>query len=365
MKGEKEMKNKWFWILISNIFLILFLISCGGKSKSGDENLALQATMQAQQATIIALQAAPTQAAGAVAVEPAAENQLEVEDLQGLADKATMEAQQIIIDALQADKQATEEVIQAAQQESGQATEMAPVVNPGGSEIIFNTNFESDEGFFTLDKKITIEKGSLYMGQFEKCSDFSLEIDRPIGCLSICTQCGIVSEYDERVEITYADGYLDKPWGLILPFNDMNDNNMIDREDYFLGLYYNAYPQPNNSFLVEHIPADYAGWLKPFRLQRHLRGKQDKPTIVRVIAWQEGHRIMIWMNDTLVAKIQNEEKIPGKNDEIYIGKRKEVSPSWEGMPNSGKIGFWVTERKIQIKYDNFNFSNKPEEPSDW
>ena len=338
------MRKQKINVFLVIILLFLLLTACGGK-KGVDENLALQATMQAQQATIIALQSPPT--------EPAALAEA-AQDNQSASAEATMQAQQATIEALQ-----------AAQEVSSQATENAPAVNPGGSEIIFNTNFESDKGFFTLDKKIVVEKGALFMGPFEKCADFSLEIDRPVGCLSICTQCGIVSEYDERVEITYADGYLDKPWGLILRFNDMNDNNMIDREDYFLGWYYNAYPHPNASFLIEHIPADFAGWLKPIPLPRHLRGKQDKPTIVRVIAWKEGHRIMIWMNDSLIAKIQNEEKIPGKYDEIYLGKRKEVNPNWEGMPNSGKIGFWVTERKVQIKFDNFNFSNKPEEPPGW
>ncbi len=338
------MKQVLYIVVI--LLLSVLLAACGGKKT--DESLSLQATMQAQQLTIAALQAGANE-------QPTAQPQNEEPaESQNSSAEATMAAQQATIEALQ-----------SAQQESSQATEVAPVVNPGGSEIIFSTNFESDEGFFTLDKKITIEKGALYMGPFEKCSDFSLEIDRPVGCLSICQQCGIVSEYDERVEITYADGYLDKFWGLILRFNDMNDNNMIDREDYFLGWMYNAYPQPNASYLIEHIPADFAGWLKPIRLPRHLRGKQDKPTIVRVIAWKEGHRIMIWMNDSLIAKIQNEEKIPGKYDEVYLGKRKEVNPNWEGMPNSGKIGFWVADRKVQIKFDNFNFSNQPEEPSDW
>jgi len=339
------MKQVLYLALI--LLLSSVLAACGGK-KTNDESLSLQATMQAQQATIAALQAGSNEQQNA---QPQSEMPTESQNSSA---EATMAAQQATIEALQ-----------AAQQEISQATEAAPLVNPGGSEIIFNTNFESDEGFFTLDKKITIEKGALYMGPFEKCSDFSLEIDRPVGCLSICQKCGIVSEYDERVEITYADGFLDKFWGLILRFNDMNDNNMIDREDYFLGWMYNAYPQPNASYLIEHIPADFAGWLKPIRLARHLRGKQDKPTIVRVISWKEGHRIMIWMNDTLIAKIQNEEKIPGKYDEVYLGKRKEVNPNWEGMPNSGKIGFWVADRKVQIKFDNFNFSNKPEEPSDW
>ena len=332
-----NMKNKILLFSLIIVTAAILAVGCSGKSKE-DENLVLMATMQAQQATIQAMEGGAQQEAPPI--DPAA--------------KATMDAQQATITALQ-----------SQQEQSAESTEFAPVVNPGGSEIIFETDFSSDEGHFALEKKMVIEKDSLYMGEFEKCSDFSIEIDRPVGCIAVCQTCGIVSEYDERVEITYADGYVDKTFGLVLRFDDMNDNNMIDREDYFLGWAYNAYPTPNASYLFEHIPKDFAGWKVYGPFPRHLRGKQDKPSILRVIAWNGGSRIIIYMNDTVVAKIQNEEKIPGKNDEIFLGKRKEISSKWEGMPNQGKVGFWVAEWKIKLKYDNFTFSNRPEEPEDW
>ncbi len=334
-----QVKTLLLYLII--IVMVLSMTGCFGKSKD-DQNLALMATMQAQQATIQAMQGGakqevPTQ----VKIDPAAQ--------------ATMDAQQATITALQSQQN----------QQSSESTELAPVVNPGGSETIFEDAFTSDEGNFILDDKMVIEKDSLYMGEFEKCSDFSIEIDRPVGCIAVCTACGNASEYDERVEITYADGYVDKFFGLALRFDDMNDNNKIDREDYFLGWGYNAYPQPNASYIFEHIPKDFIGWKVYGPFPRHLRGKQDKPSIIRVISWKEGHRIIIYMNDTVVIKIQNEEKIPGKNDELFLGQRKEISKSWEGMPNQGKVGFWVAEWKIKLKYDNFTFSNRPEEPADW
>lgn len=318
----------------------LLLTGCFGKSKSSSDQ-SLVATMQAQQATIEAMQGGAQKAPTEEQIDPGA--------------KATMDAQQATITALQG----------AQDGQPDQSKEPEPADGSGDSQTNFDTDFSSDDGHFTLDKKMVIEEDGLYMGEFEKCADFSLEIDRPIGCIAICETCGIVSEYDERVEITYEDGYVDKMFGLVIRFNDENDNNMIDREDYFLGWAYNAYPQPNASYLFEHIPTDFAGWKVYGPFPRHLRGKQDKPSIIRIIAWNGGSRIIIYMNDTVVAKIQNEEKIPGKGDEIFLGKRKEISSKWEGMPNQGKVGFWVAEWKIKLKYDNFSFTTEVEEPEDW
>lgn len=347
----KRIKLPLFCLTLIVIALLIF--GCSGKSKD-DQDLALMATMQAQQATIQAMEGSQKQEAPPAEVEAPKEVAPPAEEAEG-AEQPAEEGGAPDLQATMDAQKATNTALQAQEDEK-----YADV-----PEINLQTDFSGDDGIFSLSKKMVIEDDGLFMGEFEKCADFSLEIDQPVGCIAICQACGVVSDFDERVEITYDDGYVDKMFGLVLRFDDKNGNNMIDRDDYFLGWAYNAYPQPNASYLFEHIPMDFAGWKAYGPFPRHLRGKQDKPSIIRVTSWNGGSRIIIYMNDSIVAKIQNEEKIAGKNDEIFLGERKEISKNWEGMPNQGKIGFWVAEWKIRLKYDNFSFINRSEEPVDW
>ena len=316
------------WQLSIFILLAFLLVACSGGSKEDDKNLEMESTIQAQQATIIAMtnpqgaQPQPTQSSS----------------------NATIQAQQATIDALQAQPgfQAT-------------ATQGAPMVEPGGAENIFQTKFDLDEGYFTLvdPKKSVIENNALFMGKFEMCADFALELDRPQGCLAICKTCGTVSDYDVRFEETYVEGLVDRYTGFALRFNDNDGNNMIDRGDYFLGFIYDYYPG-HYWGLWELVPSDFPVWKLLLKGEPNLRGKSTKPVMIRIVSWHDGQRIIVFMNDVPMVRIQNED--PEKLQGI---------PYLKDMPDSGLIGFWVAQHDVRIKYDNFTFSNKPEEPADW
>jgi hypothetical protein len=299
----KKTRNVFF------VLVVLLMISCavgGGGTATPD----LQATNQAQQATIIALQNQP----------------------------ATTQPQEV--------QQTATLFVQPTQ-------ETTPEEAGAKEAFEFNTDFGSNDGYFSLLDGMKIENDGLFMGEFEKCADFSLELDKPQGCLAICKTCGEVSDYDIRFEITYDSGRTDKPVGFAIRFVDENNNQMIDREDYFLGWVYTYYPGEPWT-LWEHVPQDYAGWHILKQGEPNLRGKSTKPNIFRIIAFHSGQRIALYMNDTLMFKIQNED--PEKENRIFYMK---------DMPNSGLIGFWVGARDVKIKGDNVTFTVSSTQPDDW
>jgi hypothetical protein len=299
---KKKTRNVFF------VLVMLLMISCavgGGGTATPD----LQATNQAQQATIVALQNQP-------ATQPP--------------------------------------MIQPTATLFVQPTQETTPEEVGAKEAFeLNTDFGTDAGYFSLLDGMKIENGSLFMGKFEKCADFSLELDQPQGCLAICKTCGEVSDYDIRFEITYDSGRTDQPVGFALRFVDKNGNQMIDRDDYFLGWVYTYYPG-KPWILWEHVPMDYAGWHNLKQGEPNLRGKSTKPIIFRIISFNSGHRIALYMNDTLMFKIQNED--PEKTERIFYMK---------DMPNSGLIGFWVGARDVKIKGDNVTFTVSSSQPEDW
>jgi hypothetical protein len=292
---------------IRNLFFVLVLllmISCvvgGGGTATPD----LQATSQAQQATIIALQ--NQQTAAPPTLPP------------------TIESTEVST--------------------SGEA----------GSTSAFdiNTDFGSNNGDFSLLNNMKIQNGSMFLGKFENCADFSLELDKPQGCLTLCKTCGEVSDYEARFEITYDSGRTDQPVGFALRFVDKAGNQVIDREDYFLGWVFSYYPGEPWS-IWEHVPGDYAGWHVLKQGDPNLRGKLTEPNIFRIISFNSGQRIALYMNDVILFKIQNED--PEKTDQFFYMKN---------MPNSGLVGFWVAAHDIKIKVDNFALTFSSSQPNDW
>ena len=314
------MHNTRFMIIAATVFLLLAcnIPSLGGLGQQNDTSMG--GTVQAQQATIDALQKKPTEVPPTI--EPPSEVPTEAEP------EPTSPPPE---------EEATEAPTQAA---------------PTTKETL-STDFTSNVGFFTLQDKMEIKDGGLFMGKFECCADFTIELNQPAGCLAVCQACGEVSDYDVSFDLSYVEGLVDKQFGFALRFDDKNGNNMIDRDDYFLGFIFSYYAG-DSWVLVEHRPKDAAAsWYNLRGGSPHLRGKSTMPLRIHITSFNGGKRMMLWMEDELMFKIQSED--PEKVERIF----------YINMPDKGKIGFWVANNNIKLKYGNFNFSSKVEEPSDW
>lgn len=207
----------------------------------------------------------------------------------------------------------------------------------------FSEDFSADLELFSTSEGISIIGGGLVMGEFESCLE--TESDQQVECLSVCLACGDqLSEFEVSVDIVYSAGISERLHGLILRFMDENENQVIDREDYFLGWVYSI--NQRQWQLHEHKPNQSQPWQVVKRGDANLRATPTQPNFIKVLATNNGQSIEVFMNDVKMVQVVSTLPQPG---ETYL----------EGMAQSGQIGFWVADRGIQVVFDNFTFSDSP------
>ncbi len=219
---------------------------------------------------------------------------------------------------------------------------------PTASNSNIRTSFSEDEGFFNLFDGIRIENDALFMGPFEKCA---LDVGRAsAGCLAVCTACGFATDFSMTYESSFVDGRPWKLFGVALRFLDEDEDGIIDPEDYFLGWAYSVavrseFPEARWT-MYEHLPnATNNPWVFLDSEISNLPPTPRLPSLIRIESSENGKYIEIYMNDVRMIRFTNETPKPGE---------KLV----RNMPQSGFVGFWVVEKEITVKYENFRFEPK-------
>lgn len=187
-------------------------------------------------------------------------------------------------------------------------------------------DFSTDYGGWEVFDGATIADGLFFLGQFNDCADVGS--DKPFGCLARCLVCGYVSEYDMQVDAAYVNGVTDRTFGMILRFVDVDDDGLVDSEDYYIDFELSIYDQ---YFVVwEYLPG--SGWSRIVRsFEGSIRGG-TKVNTMRAVSYNGGTDIDIYINGNLVNGVT-------------------------GVPyTEGYVGFVVGGRALQVAYDNFDIT---------
>lgn len=200
------------------------------------------------------------------------------------------------------------------------------------------TSFEEDQGLFAIGPAESISEGGLLIGPYELCANDVGNFDQPVGCLTVCQECGAnLSEYELEVKFTFEDGLTDREFGVVLRFVDENQDSMLDRPDYLLALGFNIYQNRWRLYLHEPdriepwrvIASGDAGFLRAGRMNE-----------LEVLATEDGQLIEIRMNERFLTLLTGDTPEPGE---------RLVQP-WA---SSGSVGLIGLGRGVQARFDDF------------
>ena len=250
---------------------------------------------------------------------------------------ATLAAMQIELANAQATAEAASALVPQAATSADQVapTEETAAIAPGQN---VEDRFDSDIGTFALGEGIQIQNGALLLGPFEQCAADVAAFDSPINCTAVCQTCGSsLMNYHMELDISFADGLADKGFGVVLRFVDENGDMMLDREDYYLVLSFNAFENEWSIFV--HVPDEVAPWYWIKSGEAGLRGASS-PNKLEITASNNGRMIDIFLNDFRMVKLTGDTPQPG---ETLV----------ENWVDRGAVGFSTIGRRVQARYDNF------------
>lgn len=256
---------------------------------------------------------------------------------------ATLEAMQVELDNAKATAEAASggAAEPAAAGELTSPTQEVTVPAPGQR---VEDSFDSDLGTFRLGPGVEIQNGALLVGPFETCAEDVASFDEPVNCIAVCQTCGSNSiNYHMLLDIAFSDGLSDKGFGVVLRFVDHNSDMMLDREDYYLDLSFNAFENEWSVFV--HLPDEVRPWYRVKSGPAGLRAR-SAPNKLEITASNNGRLIDIFLNDKRLLKLTADAPQPG---ETLI----------EEWADSGAVGFTTTGRRVQGRYDNFLFEPLP------
>jgi len=226
--------------------------------------------------------------------------------------------------------------------------------NTGATGSSFSDNFSQDQGFWSVFDGMTIGGNQMLVGPFKDCADIDVTI-APM-CFSVCTRCGILTDYDFTVEGQWIKGPTDRYMAVILRFDDKNDNNIPDRgQDYFLAFAWTAAPVDGaNFFVVEFIPiSKTAPWLFNFSDDGPFFGG-DTINTMRFVSSQDGHRIDIYGDAGIRAATLTIDK-PIIDERLLTSRQFSLTRDTPPV-TSGKIGLGVIQRGVQAAFSNFSIT---------
>jgi hypothetical protein len=226
--------------------------------------------------------------------------------------------------------------------------------NTSSSGTSFSDDFSQDQGFWHIFDGVSISSNQLFVGPFKDCADIDVSI-APM-CFSVCTRCGVLTDYDLTVDGQWIKGPTDRYMAVILRFDDKNDNNIPDRgQDYFLAFAWTAAPVDGANFLVfEFIPiSKTAPWLFNFSDDGPFFGG-DKINTFRFVSSQEGHRIDIYGDAGIRAATLTVDK--PVIDERMLASRQFSLTRDDPPITSGKVGLGVIQRGVQAAFSNFSLT---------
>jgi hypothetical protein len=249
----------------------------------------------------------------------------------------TLEAMQVELDNAKATAEAASAGVAPAATSAGQALPTEQVAQAAAGQRV-EDSFESDIGTFVLNENVQIQNGALLVGPFEQCAEDVASFDAPVNCIAVCQTCGTgLINYHMELDIAFADGLSDKGFGVLLRFDDQNGDMLLDREDYYLDIAFNAFENEWSIFV--HIPDEVSPWFRIKSGPAGLRAR-NAPNKLEITASNNGRIIDIFLNDSRLAKLTADAPQPG---ETLI----------EEWAESGAVGFTATGRRVQARYDNF------------
>ena len=252
--------------------------------------------------------------------------------------QATAAALQATADALaqaetqQAQVPPTAPALPTAPPEDTQAPEQ-PTQASGPQSYV--DDFSSDKGnweVFSNDVgSAQISDGVLLLGPFNECTDVG-QNSGPFGCFSQCLACGVVSEYDIQVDAAYISGRTDQTFGMVLRFQDANNNGLVDKEDYFLDFELSIYDQ--SFYVFEHL----AG-----------AGITDFPAL-------DSRTETNIASGTQVNTLRAVSTNGGVNVDLYLNGTGVETITLDQATSSGTVGLVVGFRNMQAGFDNFQIT---------
>jgi hypothetical protein len=260
----------------------------------------------------------------------------------------TPAAPPIDVNATAAALQATAEALAQAETQQAQVPPTAPQLptaeatleptEPGvapGANVF--EDFSTDDGNFETFDGAQISGGEFLLGQFNDCGD--LTADSPFGCFSVCLACGVASNYEMSVDVRYVDGISERTYGLVLQFDDVNGNSVVDREDYYVEYQVSAFVAfyTDNLYLRTHVAGDPVGVNSWYYLRYDARPYTNATygtNKLGVIASKNGTSFDLYLNDNFVDTVN----IPNITS------------------SQGLVGLSLSGRRVQVAFDNFSFT---------
>jgi len=193
-----------------------------------------------------------------------------------------------------------------------------PTVTPG--PLVIRDDFSQDTGRWQECGQCRIEDGALHMGPYPIS-------DKGEGYIAICSDCGLVQDYKMGVDATFADGFTDRGFGLLLK---EENGNYIDIEITTWQVYGAwVYDKSFNSWkgLLGGDPWKLSGTLYPSYGTNRLE--------VEVTTEGNSSTLSIFINGQPINTAQ--------------------------MPSAvGRVGLVVGLHSLEVTFDNFYFEGKPE-----
>ncbi len=221
---------------------------------------------------------------------------------------------------------ATVQALLATQTEAARATATplptetltpTPTVTPG--PLVIRDDFSADTGRWQECGQCRIENGALHMGPYPIS-------EKGEGYLAICSDCGVVRDYKMGVDATFADGFTDRGFGLIIREEDGDYADVEITTWQVYGAW--TYDKSINAWgnLLGGDPWRLSGTLYPSYGTNRLE--------VEITSQNNNSTLTIHINGQLV----NTAQFPA---------------------GSGRVGLVVGLHSLKVAFDNFYFEGEP------
>jgi hypothetical protein len=239
---------------------------------------------------------------------------------------------------------------------------------PAGGGKVTDDFSDTNDANWVLPKigGITIADGAMTAGPYSEgqClhiydNDLQTQTAMNAQCFAVCKTCGIAQDYTMQVDVQWlSDSNTDKWLGLMLRFDDQNDNNIADiGKDYLLAL--GLAPAAGQNYSAwEFVPFDRnQPWHRTFDNAGPIQYKSY--TTIKVVSSNGGMRIEIYADGKLFTTWVERKADVQVNERLLWSQLSGVkgAPPTKMSPiiTKGKIGLGVIEIGGAVKYSNFSF----------
>lgn len=196
----------------------------------------------------------------------------------------------------------------------------SPTKTPG--PVVINDDFSVDTGRWQECGQCVIRDGALLMGPYPATNSAE-------GYLTICADCGYVTDYKMGVDVVYVNGFSDRGFGLVLR---EQEGNFIELEistwQYYGVWFYDKEKQGRGDAWMALLPDGWlpSGYIHPAQLSNRID--------VETTTENDKSKVAIRFNGQLINTVE--------------------------IPNvPGQVGLVVGLHSLGIAFDNFYFEGYP------